>query len=295
MPKSDSARPWATWPATVIGAVPPASGAGRVDHGDALVGAEEQLVDAVGGVVERAARLVVDDEVRLGAKLLGVAAKLAGGRPHALQVGLALGRHHQGLGRARGPWRGTPRGRRGATRTSCGYALDMTKSMSSSASHSRAARPTSASEVVRRSPDLRSYRCMRSEPVPNTAAKPPTVKAGCAGAVVEDEARRRRLARRARRARAARVPAPRRPVRSRRQHDRRDPRRDGRACRSRRARAGRRRRRGSCRPHSERSGDLLSRSSLSRSLPVRGGDGEGASGQTGWAPARRPRRSAARP
>ena len=28
-PKSDSATPWQVWPATVIGAVPPASGAGE--------------------------------------------------------------------------------------------------------------------------------------------------------------------------------------------------------------------------------------------------------------------------
>ena len=50
-------------------------------------------------MLERADRLVVHDEVGLGAQLLGAAAHLAGHAPHGLDRLDAAGRHHEGLGR----------------------------------------------------------------------------------------------------------------------------------------------------------------------------------------------------
>ena len=67
----------------------------------ALVGAEEQLVDRLEGVLERADRLVVHDEVRLVAQRLLAAADLAGHPPHGLDGLDAAGRHDQRLGGGR--------------------------------------------------------------------------------------------------------------------------------------------------------------------------------------------------
>ena len=87
-------------PATVIGAVAPGQRGRRVDRRDPLVGAEEQLLEAVAGVLQWAARLSVHDEVGLLDERLGAAAHLAGDLPHDREVGHALGRDDARLGGA---------------------------------------------------------------------------------------------------------------------------------------------------------------------------------------------------
>ena len=62
------------------------------------VGAVEQLVHGLEGVLERRDRLVVHDEVRLLAQSVGATAHLAGKAVHGLDGLDAAGRHHQRLG-----------------------------------------------------------------------------------------------------------------------------------------------------------------------------------------------------